>query len=686
MMTAALARQVYGIGILLMMAKKVTKGMALLLIGTAMMLGVPGCGGGGFTPPNVIAALVATIGQVSSLTDPTTGETILSIDYTVTGDPGQSFGLEFKFFVDANGNGMPDAGESEFSMTEISTALEALFGVTSENGSNLSLATGSASGTFYWQAGADLGFVGATVCVEITPTGALSGQTVQTGIQCNVTYDGGSPPVTVSGGNIGPGAAQPGRGRHTAHAVDTMPNPSLLAVGGVDGGANAVSTLDRFDLDLGNRMQVLAFSQAGQNTRVRHASAFFFNSQGNVSVLVTGGTNTGPVTLGSTPTALNTADIYGFSPTESVTATGSTMQMDRERHAACWLPNNTVLITGGVGTNAGTSTSAEIYDPVSDSFSLVASLPGPRADHTCTLLPNGMVLLAGGRDPMNPTTPQPAFLYDFRTNTWSSTGTNIDRYQHTATLLVNGVCALIGGRKVSDDSVVATADFYRSFPENNGGIPAGFTSSASVALSAARTEHAAALLGSTEILVTGGFDNGAPGSALDSAEVFIPTPFTSLTIGMFSPVTALTTARARHTSTTLPGGSNVLLGGVTGTMGMESALNTIEVYQFNNSAPTVSNIAVSTPSGPAAAGITFDLADAEGDRAFVIVRFSTDGGQTYQFATLTDYAKTVNLAPGSYTLTWNATADGLSAGQAVMLEIIPVGGRMGTPATASFTL
>ena len=685
-MSAATARQVYGIGKLLMMAKKVTKGMALLLIGTAMMLGIPGCSGGGFTPPNAIAALAATINQVLTLTNPTTGETILCIDYTVTGDPGQTFGLEFKFFVDSNGNGMPDAGEAEFSMTEVSTALEALFGVMSENGSNLNLSSGSATGTFYWQAGADLGFVGSTVCVEITPTGGLSGQTVQTGIQCNVVYDGGSPPVTVNGGNIGPGGAQPGRARHTAHAVNTMPNPSLLAVGGVDGGANAVNTLDRFDLDLGNRMQVLAFSQAGQDTRVGHASAFFFNSGGSVSILVTGGTNTGAVTLGTTPTALNTADIYQFSPTESVTATASTMQMDRERHAACWLPNNTVLITGGVGTNAGTSTSAEIYDPVSDSFSLVASLPGARADHTCTLLPNGMVLLAGGRDPSNPTTPQPAYLYDFRTNTWTSTGTNIDRYQHTATLLVNGVCALIGGRKVSDDSVVATADFYRSFPENGGGIPAGFTSTASVALSSGRTEHAAALLGNTQILVSGGFDNGAPGSALSSSELFIPTTFTSLTIGTFSPVTALTTARARHTSTTLPGGTNVLLGGVTGTMGMESALNTIEVYQFNNSAPSVSNIVISAPSGPAAAGITFDLADAEGDRAFVIVRFSTDGGQTYQFATLTDYAKTVNLAPGSHMLDWNAAADGLSAGQAVTLEIIPVGGTMGAPTTVNFNL
>ncbi len=670
-----------------MMAKKVTKGMALLLIGTAMMLGVPGCSGGGFTPPGVIAALAAAVDNVATLTDPNTGESILAIDFTITGEPNQSFGLDFKFFVDTNGNGMPDAGEDQFSMTEISTALEALFGVMSENGSNLSLASGSASGTFYWQAGADLGFVGATVCVLITPTGGMPGQTVQSGLLCNVTYSGGSPPVTVNGGNIGPGGAQPGRARHTAHAVmdPQSTTPSLLAVGGVDGSANGISTLDRFDLDLGNRMQVLAFSQAGQNMRVRHASAFFFNSSGNVSVLVTGGTNTGAVALGTGTAALNTADIYGFSPVESVTPTASTMQMDRERHAACWLPNNTVLITGGVGQNAGTSTSAEIYDPVSDSFSLVASLPGARADHTCTLLPNGMVLLAGGRDPMNPTTPQPAYLYDFRTNTWTSTGTNIDRYQHTATLLVNGVCALIGGRKVSDDSVVATADFYRSFPENMGGIPAGFTSSASVALSSSRTEHAAGLLGNSQILVTGGFDNGAPGSTLDTAEVFIPTTFTSLTVGMFSPVTALTTSRARHTSTTLPGGSNVLLGGVTGTMGMESALNTIEVYQFNNAAPSVSNVVVATP-GVAGASISFDLADAENDRAFVIVRFSTDGGQTYQFATLTDYAKTVNLVPGTYTLDWNTAADGLSSGQNVMVEIIPVGGTMGTPTSTSVTL
>jgi uncharacterized protein YjdB len=46
-----------------------------------------------------------------------------------------------------------------------------------------------------------------------------------------------------------------------------------------------------------------------------------------------------------------------------------------------------------------TLTSAELYDPVTGSFSLAGSLTGPpRYAHTATRLNNGEVLIAGGRD------------------------------------------------------------------------------------------------------------------------------------------------------------------------------------------------------------------------------------------------------------------------------------------------
>jgi hypothetical protein len=60
------------------------------------------------------------------------------------------------------------------------------------------------------------------------------------------------------------------------------------------------------------------------------------------------------------------------------------------------LPNGKVLIASGVGI--GDTTSAELYDEASGTWSETASLTR-RSGHTSTLLPNGKVLVAGGDYP-----------------------------------------------------------------------------------------------------------------------------------------------------------------------------------------------------------------------------------------------------------------------------------------------
>ena len=54
-----------------------------------------------------------------------------------------------------------------------------------------------------------------------------------------------------------------------------------------------------------------------------------------------------------------------------------------------------VAIAGGQ-TIGGVTAAAELFDPVSGTFTATGSMAAPRSQHTATLLSNGKVLMAGG--------------------------------------------------------------------------------------------------------------------------------------------------------------------------------------------------------------------------------------------------------------------------------------------------
>ena len=60
------------------------------------------------------------------------------------------------------------------------------------------------------------------------------------------------------------------------------------------------------------------------------------------------------------------------------------------------LPSGKVLVTGGFNENS--LASAEVYDPVTGTWSPTASMTTVRQGHTATLLPSGKVLVTGGRE------------------------------------------------------------------------------------------------------------------------------------------------------------------------------------------------------------------------------------------------------------------------------------------------
>ena len=245
-------------------------------------------------------------------------------------------------------------------------------------------------------------------------------------------------------------------------------------------------------------------------------------------------------------------------------AFASTGSMADRRYAqtATRLQNGEVLVTGGFSFdstacfNDGTSPalkSAELYNPSNGSFTSTGSMVGERGGHTATLLNDGKVLIAGGGKTGGGQPPffgdglATAELHDPATGVFTSTGNMVSgRVGQTATLLASGKVLIVGGLSTSSSDPVATAELYDP-------LTGLFSSTGS--MMTARAGHAATLLQNGKVLVTGGLNHRSLTTDVDTAEIYDPAT------GSFLATGSMEVARWAHTSTLLPNGTVLVVGG-----------------------------------------------------------------------------------------------------------------------------
>jgi hypothetical protein len=245
-------------------------------------------------------------------------------------------------------------------------------------------------------------------------------------------------------------------------------------------------------------------------------------------------------------------------------ATGS-LNVPRLQPTSTLLGNGKVLVAGGRNfafTQA--LASAELYDPITEAFTLTGPMTDARWSHTATLLPNGKVLVAGGfTNPSTSANAQPvlasAELYDPATGGWTLTGSmSTRRALHVAQLLPDGRVLVAGGRTCNGPPPLACNS---TFTTNTAEIydPATGVWTPTTSMASNRTTTSAALLPNGSVLVAAGFPGGQ-----NTAEAYAGST------GAWSPTGNLNVARARQGAMMLPDGTVLVAAGSTGTSTLTS--------------------------------------------------------------------------------------------------------------------
>lgn len=200
---------------------------------------------------------------------------------------------------------------------------------------------------------------------------------------------------------------------------------------------------------------------------------------------------------GTTPDPLPTAG--------QMRPTFGQLNMGRESHRATLLGSGQVLVTGGFSAGAFITDRAELFDPTTESWTLLsARMVEERAAHTATRLNDGRILICGGwvqTGVDDILTTNSAEVYNPASGTFQTIdGMHEERADHVATLLPDGRVLITGGSRLAG-AFLADLDTAEVFdPQTN-----TFTE-LTATLIHTRAAHGAAWAPGNRLVLGGGSD------------------------------------------------------------------------------------------------------------------------------------------------------------------------------------
>ena len=236
------------------------------------------------------------------------------------------------------------------------------------------------------------------------------------------------------------------------------------------------------------------------------------------------------------------------------------MAEERALHTATLLNTGKVLVVGGVQTGGGVTDTTELFDPVTETFTLSGSLELGRKRHRESLMLDGKVLVSGGNFLENgqgggERETDTAELYNPATGLFISVeNMSSVRSEHESTLLADGKVLISGGiliptpSETYDPATLTFSDVGGMIQTRGRHIALRLKNPAWGSL----VGHVLAIGGD----ITGGTVFGGGQQAFDSVEIYDPAT------GQFTSFGTMTVARQNHTATELEDGRILITGGV----------------------------------------------------------------------------------------------------------------------------